>query len=120
VWLYLYFLNTPSWRGAQLKHRDIFTFTLLTMPSSMPLSLPFYIDVLFKQSKKNMDENCIPLRSMVFPNKVSVILNPQLSVSFITFQIYPSHSYFVKYVFPYFMRQNIFFEKLTVTQRFKK
>jgi hypothetical protein len=25
--LYLHSLNTPSWRGAQLKHRDKFTFT---------------------------------------------------------------------------------------------
>jgi hypothetical protein len=28
VELYLHSLNTPSWRGAQLKHRDNFTFTL--------------------------------------------------------------------------------------------
>jgi hypothetical protein len=27
VELYIYSLNTPSWRGAQLKHRDNFTFT---------------------------------------------------------------------------------------------
>jgi hypothetical protein len=27
VKLYLYSPNTPSWRGAQLKHRDNFTFT---------------------------------------------------------------------------------------------
>jgi hypothetical protein len=27
VELYLHYLNTPSWRGAQLKHRDNFTFT---------------------------------------------------------------------------------------------
>jgi hypothetical protein len=27
VELYLHSLNTPSWRGAQLKHRDNFTFT---------------------------------------------------------------------------------------------
>jgi hypothetical protein len=26
--LYLHSPNTPSWRGAQLKHRDNFTFTL--------------------------------------------------------------------------------------------
>jgi hypothetical protein len=25
--LYLHSLNTPSWRGAELKHRDKFTFT---------------------------------------------------------------------------------------------
>jgi hypothetical protein len=29
VELYLHSPNTPSWRGAQLKHRDNFTFTLL-------------------------------------------------------------------------------------------
>jgi hypothetical protein len=29
VELYLYSLNTPSWRGAQLKHRDNFTFYLV-------------------------------------------------------------------------------------------
>jgi hypothetical protein len=28
VELYLHSPNTPSWRGAQLKHRDNFTFTL--------------------------------------------------------------------------------------------
>jgi hypothetical protein len=28
VELYLYSPNTPSWYGAQLKHRDNFTFTL--------------------------------------------------------------------------------------------
>jgi hypothetical protein len=28
VELYLYSPNTPSWRGAQLKHRDTFTFTI--------------------------------------------------------------------------------------------
>jgi hypothetical protein len=28
VELYLHFPNTPSWRGAQLKHRDDFTFYL--------------------------------------------------------------------------------------------
>jgi hypothetical protein len=28
VELYLYFANTSSWRGAQLKHRDNFTFYL--------------------------------------------------------------------------------------------
>jgi hypothetical protein len=34
--------NTPSWRGAQLKHRDNFTFTFnLSMPRSSELSLPF-------------------------------------------------------------------------------
>jgi len=27
VELYLHSPNTPSWRGAQLKHRDNFTFT---------------------------------------------------------------------------------------------
>jgi len=27
--LYLHSSNTPSWRGAQLKHRDNFTFALL-------------------------------------------------------------------------------------------
>jgi hypothetical protein len=27
VELYIHFPNTPSWRGAQLKHRDNFTFT---------------------------------------------------------------------------------------------
>jgi hypothetical protein len=27
VELYLHYSNTPSWRGAQLKHRDNFTFT---------------------------------------------------------------------------------------------
>jgi len=27
VELYVYSLSTPSWRGAQLKHRDNFTFT---------------------------------------------------------------------------------------------
>jgi hypothetical protein len=27
VELYLHFTNTPSWPGAQLKHRDNFTFT---------------------------------------------------------------------------------------------
>jgi len=35
VELYLHSPNTPSWRGAQLKHRDNFTFYLLplhTMP----------------------------------------------------------------------------------------
>jgi hypothetical protein len=26
--LYRHFTNTPSWRGAELKHRDNFTFTL--------------------------------------------------------------------------------------------
>jgi hypothetical protein len=26
--LYLYYLNTPSWRGAQIKHRSNFTFTV--------------------------------------------------------------------------------------------
>jgi hypothetical protein len=29
VKLYLHFRNTPSWGGAQLKHRDSFTFYLL-------------------------------------------------------------------------------------------
>jgi hypothetical protein len=29
VELYLHSPNTPSWRGAQLKHRNNFTFTLL-------------------------------------------------------------------------------------------
>jgi hypothetical protein len=29
VELYLHSPNTPSWRGAQLKHKDNFTFTLL-------------------------------------------------------------------------------------------
>jgi hypothetical protein len=30
VELYLHSPNTPSWRGAQLKHRDNFTFTEIT------------------------------------------------------------------------------------------
>jgi hypothetical protein len=30
VKLYLYSPNTPSWRGAQLKYRDNFTFTFIT------------------------------------------------------------------------------------------
>jgi len=29
VELYLHSPNTPSWRGAQLKHRDTFTFTFI-------------------------------------------------------------------------------------------
>jgi hypothetical protein len=28
VEIYFHFPNTPSWRGAQLRHRDTFTFTL--------------------------------------------------------------------------------------------
>jgi hypothetical protein len=28
VKLYLHYLNTPSWRGAQLKHKDNFTFLI--------------------------------------------------------------------------------------------
>jgi hypothetical protein len=31
VELYLYSPNTPSWRGAQLRHRDKFIFTLLSI-----------------------------------------------------------------------------------------
>jgi hypothetical protein len=32
--LYLHSLNTPPWSGAQLKHRDNFTFTFYELPSS--------------------------------------------------------------------------------------
>jgi hypothetical protein len=34
VELYLYSPNTPSWRGAQLKHRDNFTFYLISLEGS--------------------------------------------------------------------------------------
>jgi len=40
VELYLYSPDTPSWRGAQLKHRDNFTFTL-------PLNI-YYIEKCYK------------------------------------------------------------------------
>jgi hypothetical protein len=33
VELYLHYPNTPSWRGAQLKHRDNFNFYILTFVS---------------------------------------------------------------------------------------
>jgi hypothetical protein len=35
VELYLHFRNTPSWRCAQLKHRNNFTFTLMTLKASI-------------------------------------------------------------------------------------
>jgi hypothetical protein len=36
----LHFPNTPSWRGAQLKHRDNFTFTFIeTVVLIMPVTL---------------------------------------------------------------------------------
>jgi hypothetical protein len=33
--LYLHFPNTPSWRGAQLKHRDNFTFFIVKTTASI-------------------------------------------------------------------------------------
>jgi hypothetical protein len=41
VELYLYSLNTPPWRGAQLKHRDNFTFTFRL------LFIGFTVETLF-------------------------------------------------------------------------
>jgi hypothetical protein len=43
--LYFHSTNTPSWFGAQLKHRDKFTFAL-------PLPLPAYYEAVTKQEWK--------------------------------------------------------------------
>jgi hypothetical protein len=42
VELYLYSPNMPSWHGAQLKHRDNFTFTFTLLSCFSPLSDAFY------------------------------------------------------------------------------
>jgi hypothetical protein len=44
VELYLHSANTPSWRGAQLKHRDNFTFTFTSWEDS-------------RKSKKEWNDN---------------------------------------------------------------
>jgi hypothetical protein len=36
--LHFHFSNTPSWRGAQLKHRDNFTFTAQSLAWKCPTS----------------------------------------------------------------------------------
>jgi len=41
VELYLHFPNTPPWRGAQLKHRDNFTFCLYTQIFHLSLLFGF-------------------------------------------------------------------------------
>jgi hypothetical protein len=50
VELYLHYPNTPSWRGAQLKHRDNFTFTfmILIVPRWDAICMEFMIASLQK------------------------------------------------------------------------
>jgi hypothetical protein len=43
---YLHYPNTPSWRGAQLKHRDNFTFYLYFLGSNPGLLLTILSEVL--------------------------------------------------------------------------
>jgi hypothetical protein len=49
----LHHLNTPPWRGAQLKHRDNFTFTIASIPVLGPLQPPIqWIPGTFNQGLK--------------------------------------------------------------------
>jgi hypothetical protein len=46
VELYLHSPNTPSWRGAQLKQRDNFTFYILFLTSSMRATCSYFLTMI--------------------------------------------------------------------------
>jgi hypothetical protein len=62
AWSYTSTPNTPSWRGAQLKHRNNFTFTLPTSSGLQPSGLTTKILYAFlwedniKTNMREMDE----------------------------------------------------------------
>jgi hypothetical protein len=69
--------NTPSWRGARLKHRDNFTFTLMYFPKFSALVFSnslghlckkFLFHMLLKINRKYF--LCVPLRLVYYAYRV--------------------------------------------------